>query len=88
VRKLVLRNSAVPILTYIGTEVTGLVGTMSLIEYVFAWGGLGQYGLNAIISGDFTAVQGYVLVLAVFSVLVFIVIDFVVYLIEPRSELS
>jgi ABC-type dipeptide/oligopeptide/nickel transport system permease component len=78
----------VPILTYIGTEVTGLVGTMSLIEYVFAWGGLGQYGLNAIISGDFTAVQGYVLVLAVFSVLVFIVIDFVVYLIEPRSELS
>ncbi len=51
-------------------------------------GGLGQYGLNAIISGDFTAVQGYVLVLAVFSVLVFIVIDFVVYLIEPRSELS
>jgi ABC-type dipeptide/oligopeptide/nickel transport system permease component len=88
VRKLVLRNSAVPVLTFVGTEVTGLVGTMSLIEYVFAWGGLGQYGLNAIISGDFTAVQGYVLVLALFSVLVFVIIDIIVHLIEPRSELN
>lgn len=88
VRRLVLRNSAVPVLTFVGTELTGLVGTMSLIEFVFAWGGLGQYGLNAIISGDFTAVQGYVLTLALFSVVVFIVIDIIVHLIEPRSELS
>jgi ABC-type dipeptide/oligopeptide/nickel transport system permease component len=87
-RKLVLRNSAVPVLTFVGTEITGLVGTMSLIEYVFAWGGLGQYGLNAIVSGDFTAVQGYVLTLALFSVLVFLVIDIVVFLIEPRAELT
>ena len=88
VRKLVFRNSAVPILTFVGTELTGLVGTMSLIEFVFAWGGLGQYGLNAIVRGDFSAVQGYVLALALFSVLVFLVIDIVVHLIEPRSELT
>lgn len=88
VRKLVFRNSAVPILTFVGTELTGLVGTMSLIEFVFAWGGLGQYGLNAIVRGDFSAVQGYVLALALFSVIVFLVIDIVVHLIEPRSELT
>jgi ABC-type dipeptide/oligopeptide/nickel transport system permease component len=88
VRKLVFRNSAVPVLTFVGTEVTGLVGTMALIEYVFAWGGLGQYGLNAIVRGDFSAVQGYVLALALFSVVVFLVIDIIVHLIEPRSELT
>lgn len=88
VRRVVLKNSATPVLTFVGTEVTGLVGTMSLIEYVFAWGGLGQYGLNAIVRGDFTAVQGYVLSLALFSVVVFLVIDFVVFLIEPRAELQ
>lgn len=88
VRKMVLRNSATPVLTFVGTEVTGLVGTMSLIEYVFAWGGLGQYGLNAIVRGDFTAVQGYVLSLALFSVIVFLIIDLVVFLIEPRAELQ
>ena len=41
VRQIVFRNSATPVLTFVGTEITGLVGTMSLIEYVFAWGGLG-----------------------------------------------
>jgi ABC-type dipeptide/oligopeptide/nickel transport system permease component len=87
-RAIVFRNSATPIITFVGTEITGLVGTMSLIEYVFAWGGLGQYGLNAIVRGDFTAVQGYVLTLALFSVLIFLIVDIVVAIIEPRTQLN
>ncbi|NBB83056.1 MAG: ABC transporter permease subunit [Alphaproteobacteria bacterium] len=86
VRKIVLRNSTVPVMTFVGTELTGLVGTVSLIEYVFAWGGLGQYGLNAIVAGDFAAVQGYVLVLALFSVVVFLIIDLLVVILEPRAS--
>lgn len=88
VRRMVLRNSFTPVLTFTGTELTGLVGTTSLIEYVFAWGGLGQYGLSAIIAGDFAAVQGYVLTLALFSVLVFLVVDLLVMLFEPRASLQ
>jgi peptide/nickel transport system permease protein len=84
-RRMVLRNSMVPVVTFIGTELAGLVGTTALIEYVFAWGGVGQYGLNAIIQGDFAVVQGYVLLLAVFSVLVFLVVDLVVMILEPRA---
>lgn len=85
VRRMVLRNSMVPVVTFVGTELAGLVGTTALIEYVFAWGGVGQYGLSAIIQGDFAAVQGYVLMLAVFSVLVFLVVDVAVMLLEPRA---
>jgi peptide/nickel transport system permease protein len=88
VRCLVLRNSRTPVMTFVGTEITGLVGTTSLIEYVFAWGGLGQYGLNAIIAGDFTVVQAYVLFLALFSVIVFIVIDVAVLVLDPRAALK
>ena len=87
VSRMVLRNSRTPIITYVGTELTGLVGTTSLIEYVFAWGGLGQYGLNAIIAGDFVAIQAYVLFLALFSVLVFLVVDVAVMILEPRAAL-
>ncbi len=85
IRAMALRNSATPIVTFIGTEITGLVGTTSLIEYVFAWGGLGQYGLSAIIAGDFAAVQGYVLILALFSVLVFLAVDVFVMATDPRA---
>ncbi|MCC7283702.1 MAG: ABC transporter permease, partial [Acetobacteraceae bacterium] len=85
IRRMVLRNSATPIVTFLGTELAGLVGTTALIEYVFAWGGVGQFGLNAIIQGDFAVVQGYVLLLAVFSVLVFLVVDLAVMALEPRG---
>lgn len=85
VRRIVMRNATVPVLTFVGGEITGLVGTASLIEFVFAWGGLGQYGLNAIVSGDFAAVQGYVLFLALFSVVVFLIVDLLVVILEPRN---
>jgi ABC-type dipeptide/oligopeptide/nickel transport system permease component len=87
VRRIALRNSITPVLTFIGTELTGLLASVSLLELIFAWGGLGQWGLNAILTGDFAAVQGYVLVLAVFSVAVFVVIDVLVLLLEPRATL-
>jgi ABC-type dipeptide/oligopeptide/nickel transport system permease component len=85
IRRMALRNSATPVVTFVGTEITGLVGTTSLIEYVFAWGGVGQYGLSAIIQNDFAAIQGYVLLLALFSVVVFLVVDIFVMLTEPRA---
>src|SRR6185312_15015622 len=77
-RRMALRNSLAPVLTFLGTELTSLLAAASLIEYIFSWGGLGQYGLNAILQGDFAIVQGYVLTLALFSVGVFLVVDLAV----------
>jgi ABC-type dipeptide/oligopeptide/nickel transport system permease component len=86
INRIALRNSFVPVATFTGSELVGLVGTVSLIEYVFAWGGLGQYGLTAITRGDFSAVQGYVLTLALFSIVVFLVVDLLVLAFEPRAR--
>ncbi|MCC7425688.1 MAG: ABC transporter permease [Alphaproteobacteria bacterium] len=86
VRRIVLRNAVAPVLTFIGTQLTSLLAAASLIEFIFAWGGLGHWGLNAILLGDFAAVQGYVLTLALFSVFVFLVIDLLVLLLEPRGQ--
>jgi ABC-type dipeptide/oligopeptide/nickel transport system permease component len=85
-RRMALRNSLAPILTFLGTELTSLLAAASLIEYIFSWGGLGQLGLNAILQGDFAVVQGYVLTLALFSVVVFLVVDLAVLVLEPRSH--
>ena len=85
VARIALRGAATSVITFIGAELAGLVGTTSLIEYVFAWGGVGQFGLEAIIKGDFAVVQGYVLLLALFSVAVFLLVDLIVLVIEPRA---
>lgn len=85
-RRMVLRNARVPLVTFVGTELAGLVGTSSLIELVFAWGGAGQYGLAAILEGDFTAVQGYVLYVTLFALVVFLIVDILVWWLEPRAR--
>lgn len=86
IRRIAMRAALVPVLTFIGAEFTSLLAAASLIEFVFAWGGLGHWGLNAILLGDFAAVQGYVLTLAIASVLVFILVDLAVLLLEPRAQ--
>lgn len=86
VRRIALRNAVVPIATFLGLEFAHLFAASSLIELTFAWGGVGQYGLNAILQGDFAAVQGYVLLLAVASLIVFFVVDLFVWLVEPRVK--
>jgi len=85
-RRMALRNALAPVLTFIGTEITSMLAAASLIEFIFSWGGLGQWGLNAILLGDFAVVQGYVLALALFSVAVFLLVDLIVMLLEPRAH--
>ena len=84
IRKMALRNAATPLLTFLGSELTSLLAAAALVEYIFSLSGLGQWGLNAILLGDFAVVQGYVLTLALFSVFIFRVIDLIVMLLEPR----
>lgn len=86
IRGMVLRNSLVPVLTFVGTEIVGLLGTSSLIELIFSWGGIGQWGLQSILNGDFAAIQGYVLFAALLSVTVFILIDAANFVLEPRGR--
>ncbi|WP_372621920.1 ABC transporter permease [Falsiroseomonas sp.] len=86
VRRIALRAALVPVITFVGSEFTSLLAAASLIEFVFAWGGLGHWGLNAILLGDFAAVQGYVLTLAIASVIVFALVDLAVMLLEPRAQ--
>jgi ABC-type dipeptide/oligopeptide/nickel transport system permease component len=83
--RMTLRNALVPIVTYIGAELATLLAAVALVELVFSWGGLGQWGLNAILFGDFAAVQGYVLVLALFASIVYLIVDLIVLIAEPRA---
>ena len=61
-----------------------LLGGAVIVETIFAWGGVGQYAVTAITHSDYNAVQGFVLVAGVFSVLVYLVVDLVHAALDPR----
>ena len=86
VRRMVWRNASVPVITYAAVELTALFGAASVLELVFSWGGVSQYGLVAILKGDFAVVQGYVLIMSLIAMVIFAVADLLVLWIEPRAR--
>ena len=54
-------NALLPVITMTGITYGYLIGGAVLIEQIFAWGGLGQYAVQAITSSDYMAVSGVVL---------------------------
>ena len=79
-----LRNGLPPVITITGVLFGFLLGGVVLIETVFSWGGFGQYAVNAIVQSDFNAVQGFVIVAAVFNLIIYLIVDLLYFAVDPR----
>lgn len=79
-----LRLVFLPFLSMVGLLFGALISGAVLVEVVFAWPGIGQYSVQAINSSDYSAVQGVVLVSAVAYVLVYLALDLVQVVVDPR----
>jgi len=86
-RRYTLRNALPPIISLAITIFAILIGAVVLIEQVFSWGGLGQYSVQSVISADYEAVTGFLMIAASISLLLFIVMDVLYALIDPRVKL-
>src|SRR5581483_297426 len=84
VARYALRNALLPVITMTGITYGYLIGGAVLIEQIFAWGGLGQYAVQAITSSDYMAVSGMVLAATIFSLLVYLVVDLLYLAVDPR----
>jgi len=84
----ILRNALIPIVTYLGLLFADLLSGTVFIESVFARPGLGRFAINAISARDFPQVQGLVLFIATFYVLLNLVVDLLYGLIDPRIRFS
>ena len=80
------RNAALPVLTMLAIVYGYLLGGSVLIETVFAWPGLGRYAFNAVSSNDYPAVQGFILYATVIYVAIFVIVDVLYALLDPRIE--
>ncbi|HEY5870885.1 MAG TPA: ABC transporter permease [Candidatus Tectomicrobia bacterium] len=80
----VMKNAAPPVLTLMGLQFGYLLGGSVLIETVFSWPGSGFLLNLAIFQRDIPMLQGVILVLATFFVLLNLLVDIVHSLIDPR----
>jgi ABC-type dipeptide/oligopeptide/nickel transport system permease component len=83
-----LRNAFIPVLTTLGIVFGYLMAGNVIIERVFSWPGIGQYAWTALITSDFNAVQGFVLLIAVVYVILNLTIDLAYGFVDPRIRLG
>jgi peptide/nickel transport system permease protein len=79
-----LRTALIPVVTFIGLQMGGLIGGVVIIEQVFAWPGLGSLALSAISFRDYPMLQGTITVLAVFIAAINLLVDMSYALLDPR----
>lgn len=86
-RRHVLRNAMVPVLTVAGVQLATLLGGVIVIEVLFAWPGLGLLTYQAVEARDYPVLQGAVLLIAVIFLVVNLIVDVLYAVIDPRISL-
>ncbi|MCO5215806.1 MAG: ABC transporter permease [Thermomicrobiales bacterium] len=88
VRKHVLPNAGIPVLTVVGIQVASLLGGAVIVEQIFALPGVGRYIYEAIQNRDYPVVQSVTLVLATIFVTVSLIVDILYAFLDPRLRHS
>src|SRR5688572_19850234 len=79
-----MRNALLPVVTVVGLEFAFLIGGLVVTEQVFNLNGIGKLFVQAVSRGDYSMIQGLVLLVAVFFVVINFVIDMLYALLDPR----
>ena len=80
------KNTLIPVSTIVGLSYGMMLGGTFLIESIFDWPGLGQFGVLSILTGDFPAIVGLTLVYSISYVLINFLIDMLYLIIDPRTR--
>jgi ABC-type dipeptide/oligopeptide/nickel transport system permease component len=79
-----LRNAVGPTLALTGVQFTFLIGGTVIVERIFAYPGIGNLAIDAVINRDFPLIQGLVLLFGLIFILINIGVDLTVAALNPR----
>jgi peptide/nickel transport system permease protein len=83
-----MRNSAIPVLTALGTRFAAMLNGVVVVEVVFSWPGIGSLVVRALQTRDYPLIQATVLATAVLAISVQLVIDLLYPLFDSRVRVG
>jgi ABC-type dipeptide/oligopeptide/nickel transport system permease component len=84
VRSHLARNALVIVLTTVGLQFGSVIGQAVVVEKLFAWPGLGSLLVDSVSLRDIPVVQGCILVIVLFFLLMNLLVDVLAAVIDPR----
>ncbi|MDT1064060.1 ABC transporter permease [Paracoccus sp. CPCC 101403] len=88
VRSHVARNVLVLILTTMGLQIGALMGQAIVVEKLFSWPGIGSLLVDSVSVRDIPVVQGAVLVIVLWFLVINMLVDVAYALIDPRIKVG
>ena len=83
-----LRNSLIPVVTYLGPVCAGIITGSFVVESTFSIPGLGKYFVQSILNRDYPVIMATTVVLSALVIIINLVVDIAYKLVDPRIQLS
>ncbi len=83
-----LKNTLVPVITIMGLQIGSLLAFSIITETVFAWPGMGLLILQAIQFVDIPVMSTYLVLIAMFFVMINLIVDLLYYVVDPRLRVE
>ena len=84
----VLRNSLVPVLTYAGPLVAGILSGSFIVEIIFAIPGIAKYFVQSVFNRDYPLIMALTLLFSLMLIFANMVVDILYKVVDPRIEVS
>jgi peptide/nickel transport system permease protein len=78
------RNALIPLATFLGPAVTGLLSGAAITETIFSWPGLGRFAVTAVAAQDYPVVMTVVIISALATIFGYVLSDVLYAIIDPR----
>jgi peptide/nickel transport system permease protein len=88
IRRHVLRNALLPVITFAGIQAGQLIGGSILVETVFAWPGIGRLAFDALLARDYAVLMGVFFCTSVMVVGFNLLTDLLYAVVDPRVEVE
>ena len=82
------RNALIPVITFGGISLAGLLNGSVVVEEVFAWPGVGLMLLEGVLSNNFPQVEGAIMVSGAAYILTALVVDILYGYADPRVRMN
>ena len=81
-----LRNAMIPVVTYVGQMIAGIVTGSFVVEKVFGIPGIGYLFTESILNRDYTAIMGITVFFSILLIVCILIVDMLYVLIDPRIK--
>ena len=82
-----LRNSLIPVITYLGPLTAGIITGALVVEQIFHIPGLGDYFVSSILNRDYPVIMGTTMLLAALIIFMNLIVDIAYKIVDPRINI-